>query len=322
MKLDNTDKKLLFLLDQDARARLTELAGKLRLSREAVNYRIRKMEKNGTLRGFVTKLNPRKLGLINFEVFLKLNNLNATSHSKLIEELRKYGFITWMASLGGGFDLMIEITAPSPAEFDVAFSTLLDKYSKNISNYHISTRVFQYTYEKKYLWSEKITHNAGHPARYSQETSIRLDALDKKILSAIATDARLPIIDLSRKIKEAPSTVSFRLRQLEQKGIIEGYMTFSRARDFGYNSFKALITVRNFSKDEERKLLLFSQAHPNIYYFTKTLGNWNFEMDVEVGSPQEYQQFLMDFRSKFGDLVQDIESFSIFEEHKFTMWPY
>ncbi|MBN1170536.1 Lrp/AsnC family transcriptional regulator [Candidatus Micrarchaeota archaeon] len=318
MKIDSTDKRLVFLLDDNARASLSELASQLRLSREAVNYRIKKLQRSGTIKAFITKLNFSKLGLVNYIVYLKLNNLNSGEYKQFVDALSQKRYITWLASMGGRFDLVLEITAASITEFDEQFSKLLDEYPDNIGNYHISTRVFQDTFGKKYLWPERIGKKTikTRPGKTEQ-----IDELDRKIISALVSDARLSLVDLSKRITEAPSTVSFRLKQLEKKGIISGYMTFSRMQDFGYNRFKALITVRNFSKSEEENLLAFCQLHPNVYYYTKTLGSWNFELELDVQSPVDYQQFLIALRSHFSGFIQDIESLSIFEEHKFTFWP-
>ena len=319
MKIDGKDKRLVFLLDDNSRTSLSELASQLNLSREAVNYRIKKLQRSGTIKAFIIKLDFSKLGLVNYIVYLKLNNLNPEEYRKFVDELSRKRFITWLASMGGRFDLVLEITAASVIEFDEQFSGLLGEYSDNIGNYHISTRVFQETFGKKYLWPEKIEKKTvkSRPGTKTEQ----IDELDRKILSALVQDARLSLVDLSNRINEAPSTVSFRIKQLEKKGIISGYMTFSRMQDFGYNRFKALITVRNFSKSEEEKLLTFCQLHPNVYYYTKTLGSWNFELELDVKSPADYQQFLIDFRSQFSGSIQDIESLSIFEEHKFTFWP-
>lgn len=42
---------------------------------------------------------------------------------------------------------------------------------------------------------------------------------------------------------------------------------------------------------------------------------------MRFANHRDRQQFLMDFRSRFGTIVQDVETLSIFEEHKFTYWP-
>ncbi|MFA6213969.1 MAG: Lrp/AsnC family transcriptional regulator [Candidatus Micrarchaeia archaeon] len=322
IKLDSTDLHLLFLLDEDARAPLTGLSRRMKLSREAVNYRIRRLQKAGVIRAFITKLDYRKLGLVNYNIYAKLSNMDAAMRGKLVEELSRKKHITWLASLGGRFDFAIEITTGSLEEFDMHFSEIFDSYPDKIGNYQVqvATRIFQAIFPKKYLWQERARARAA--ARAAHEKAAETDLLDRKIISCLATDARASVLEVSRRASAPATTISSRLRRLERTGIIEGYTTLSNLEMLGYSRFKAFITVRNFSRKDETRLLSFCQEHPNVYYFTKTLGSWNYEIEVDVKSPQEYQCFLMEFRSKFGSVVHDIESLSIFEEHKFTYWPF
>lgn len=320
MKIDTTDKHLIFLLERNARMPLKELADMLGVSREAVNYRIKRLKRSGIIDTFLAKLNFEKLGLTNYNIYLKLNNLDRTEYAKFVEELKKKKFITWIASLGGRFDLALEITTSGILNFDQQFFKLLDEHKNKISSYEISTRICQDTFGKKYLWPENSEKETKKP-KTSPKVE-KTDDLDRKIISVIACDARITIIELSQRINEAPSTISFRLKQLEERGLIEAYLTFSKIEDLGYSRFKVLVTVRNFSKEEEGRFLAFCKVHPNIYYYNKTIGGWNFEIEVDFKSPLEYQEFLIDLRSKFSDIIQDIESLSIFEEHKFGYWPY
>ena len=322
IKLDSTDLRLLFLLDEDARAPLTQLSRQLKLSREAVNYRIHRLQKASVIREFISKLNYRKLGLVNYNIYVKLSNMDAAMRLRLVEELSGKRHVTWLASLGGRFDFAIEITAGSLEEFDTHFSDIFDSYPDKIGNYQVqvATRIFQAIFPKKYLWPGRS--HVRMPARPRHEKPAETDALDRKIISCLATDARASVLEVSRQASAPATTVSSRLRRLERTGIIEGYTALYNLEAIGYSRFKAFITVRNFSRKDEGRLLSFCREHPNVYYFTKTLGSWNYEIEVDVKSPREYQGFLMEFRSKFGSVVHDIESLSIFEEHKFTYWPF
>jgi DNA-binding Lrp family transcriptional regulator len=218
IKLNGTDFHLLFLLDEDARAPLTRLSKRLKLSREAVNYRIRRLQKAGVIRAFITKLNYRKLGLVNYNIYVKLSNMDASMRSSLVEELSRKKHVTWLASLGGRFDFAIEITTGSLEEFDRHFSDIFDSYPDKIGNYQVqvATRIFQAIFSKKYLWKERGRVHA--PTRAAHEKLVETDALDRKILSCTATDARASVLDISRRVSAPATTVSSRLRRLGRTG--------------------------------------------------------------------------------------------------------
>ena len=50
-----------------------------------------------------------------------------------------------------------------------------------------------------------------------------MDDLDKKIIVALQTSARMKNVDLARDLGIAPSTVMERIRRLEESGMIQGY---------------------------------------------------------------------------------------------------
>lgn len=50
-----------------------------------------------------------------------------------------------------------------------------------------------------------------------------MDAVDYKILKILQKKARVPNVEVARKIKMAPSAVLERIKKLEARGIIDGY---------------------------------------------------------------------------------------------------
>ena len=71
--LDNTDRKILRILQENARATIKEIASKLYLSSPAVSARISRLEKEGVILGYRAEIAPEALGcpikaFINLEV--------------------------------------------------------------------------------------------------------------------------------------------------------------------------------------------------------------------------------------------------------------
>lgn len=63
MKLDAIDKNLLKYLQEDSKQTNKELSNKLNLSVTAVYERIKKLEREGVIKKYVTLLNPQKVDL-------------------------------------------------------------------------------------------------------------------------------------------------------------------------------------------------------------------------------------------------------------------
>lgn len=78
--LDPTDKSLLALLQQDAKKTIKQLSAVLKLSTTAIHERLKKLEKNGIISGYVALLDREKAGR-GYLVFC---------HVKLVQHTREY----------------------------------------------------------------------------------------------------------------------------------------------------------------------------------------------------------------------------------------
>jgi Lrp/AsnC family transcriptional regulator for asnA, asnC and gidA len=61
-KLDDKDKKLLNILQENGRASYSQLAGELDLSEATIRYRVKKLVDAGIIKKFTVLLNPKKIG--------------------------------------------------------------------------------------------------------------------------------------------------------------------------------------------------------------------------------------------------------------------
>jgi len=70
-----------------------------------------------------------------------------------------------------------------------------------------------------------------------------LDEIDKKILNLLQEDCRRPILELSRELAISKSTISYRIKRLEDEGIIEGYHAKINASKLG-GDIQVIVQVR------------------------------------------------------------------------------
>ena len=60
-----------------------------------------------------------------------------------------------------------------------------------------------------------------------------LDAVDARILSALASDARISVAELARLVGLSPPSAAERIKRLEEAGVIEGYAASIDPRALG-----------------------------------------------------------------------------------------
>ena len=109
-KLDNTDVKILHILQTDVKLPLTQLSEQLGIPHGTVRDRVRKMEEAGVIECYAAILNPAKLGfLMNCLVEVTLDQ--QVENSLAIEALLKIEEVTEIHTLTGDVDAFVRIWA-------------------------------------------------------------------------------------------------------------------------------------------------------------------------------------------------------------------
>ena len=90
-----------------------------------------------------------------------------------------------------------------------------------------------------------------------------IDEMDRRILSLLQQDARLPNAEIARRVGMAPSATLERLRKLEERGVIQGYEVRVDARKLGLG-LTAFIFVRSQDKHGEADTGDRLRQHPNV----------------------------------------------------------
>jgi len=134
--LDEKDKKLLILLERNARTPISKLSKDIGLSRDAIKYRINRLLENRILLKFTTTVNPPNLGFSNIStVLISLWNLNPEKEDSFIGHIKNNPYITYFARVGGRWDYTIEITAKNPGHYDEILTDIRRKFSDIIKDY-------------------------------------------------------------------------------------------------------------------------------------------------------------------------------------------
>ncbi|GEN76333.1 Lrp/AsnC family transcriptional regulator [Chryseobacterium hagamense] len=110
MHFDETDKKLLFFLQQDAKQTTKELSYKLGLSITAVYERIRKMENTGVISKYVALLDRQKIN----RNFIVLCHIKLAQHKKeyvlqFEKEVMNLEEVTECFHVSGDYDYILKI---------------------------------------------------------------------------------------------------------------------------------------------------------------------------------------------------------------------
>jgi len=114
--LDLIDRKILVLLQDDAKISQAELAKAVGLTAPSVNERIRKLERGGIIRGYVTLLDERKLGQ-DITAFVEIFIEHPKFEAGFIEAVRGLDEILECHHITGEFSLLLKVRVQDMAAF-------------------------------------------------------------------------------------------------------------------------------------------------------------------------------------------------------------
>ena len=303
IKLDLTDRKILAELDKNCRIHNSILAKKVNKSREAVKYRIQQLQKNGIIQEFITSIDPNKLGYFMFKVYLKLENI-PDEREKFFDELKRNKDIYWIGISDGVFDCVFAMLSKSITEYYEKINSLLSKWDYLVISKVLGTMVGTWQFNKKFFLEDK---NGEFVNFGSNMINNEIDGLDYKILNILVNDARIPLMELARRVKSTIEIVRGRIKKLEEKKIILNYRIAVDFNKLGLEFFKAIIYFRKLSEKDEKSLFEWMRTHPNSLYYIRSLAPWEVEFEFEVESYQHFNSIINDLRKKFPNVIRNYE---------------
>ena len=123
-----------------------------------------------------------------------------------------------------------------------------------------------------------------------------IDEMDRRILSLLQQDARLPNAEIARRVGMAPSATLERLRKLEERGVIQGYECRVDARKLGLG-LTAFIFVRTGDTGDHETGERLKQ-HPNVLEVHHVAGEDCYLVKIRVADTEELGRMLRtDFKS-------------------------
>jgi Lrp/AsnC family leucine-responsive transcriptional regulator len=146
MKLDNTDKKILDILQNDARITNLELANRIGISPPATLERVKRLEKNGVIKKYVALVDPAKVSKGTFAlVSVALMIHQIPSIDSFTKQINKLDEVLECYHITGPDDFMLKIAVENIEQYEKFILNKLTRIkgvSKVTTNIVLSTVKF------------------------------------------------------------------------------------------------------------------------------------------------------------------------------------
>ena len=122
--------------------------------------------------------------------------------------------------------------------------------------------------------------------------SSALDAIDTKIVSLLAEDARLSTRAIARAVGMSPTSVSERLERLHSRGVIRGYHADIDPAALGWD-VEAIIGMTTQQGEILQVLVNHLMTLPEVITAYIVTGRWDILLSVRARSHQALQDFVV-----------------------------
>jgi len=314
--MDKTDWKILYELDKNSRQPLTQLAKKVRLNRNTVEYRINQLVEQGIIKQFVTLFNPLAFNNQLYKLYLQLQNIDEIKEKEIIAYLQTLP-LYWLAKSYGKWDYLVGIRANSPTEFNKIKLAILSKLEEHIVNKTITIMVNAPFFDRDYLIKNKSHSNIRY---FLSEINVALDEKDKEILKLLSTNARAKSIEIASKTGLSLKTTIQRIKKLEKEKVIAGYKISLNLEKIGYKFMKAFISLKNVSESDYKRFISYCMNLPNLTHLVECIGEWDFEPEFEILNEQDFYDIINKLRNEFSKIIKTVDVVTIVKEYEYKAY--
>lgn len=319
MSLNKMDRHILYELDVNARQPLNSIAKKLKINKDTLKYRIKRMEDENIILGYQTFVNHGKLGFFGTRFNLKLQNTTPEIEEDIIKTIKDDLKVGFFVSVEGNIDYSIWVVTKSIQELNEFWQKLQEKFQQYLQEVKIGI----YTRIDHYPRSSLIDKNntVSFPF-YTVDSPEKINNMELNLLKLISKNARMTILELARQLKITPKTAASKIKSLEKHGIISGYSVILNVEKLGYQYYKLHIDLQNTTPQLLRKWNQFLLMHPYVTYRDYVIGGNSTEIEMQLPGEKELRNFIDEMKREFSPIIRQHEVLFFYKEHKLLSMPW
>jgi len=303
VKVDLKDKKILYELDYDSRQSYSQIGKKVGLHKNITLYRVKRLMEKGVIRYFYTVIDSFKLGYNSYRIYLVFQNATPDVKKEIIEYFVKNQHTWWVGTFEGNYDLAVVIWVKDIHDFHIFWDETLKKYrhffqDQNFCNY-VRLHLFRHSFiADNYDKADRETFEITGGGR-----KVVTDDLDFQILEILAKNARIPTIDIAKKLNSTVDTINSRIKKLIKLDVIQGFRVSIDYSKLGYQFYKVNINLNNYN--DRGRVINYIKNDPHLIMIDKSIGYFDLELDFWVENLQQFHEIMDDLTIKFPDSVKN-----------------
>ncbi len=316
------DRKILKELFDNARTPFSIIAKRVGLSKEVVNYRVKKLIERGILIRFNAVIDVNRLGWQIYFINIRLRNIDGVIEEEIIKVMTNHPNIAQVLKCIGNYDLILKVFVKDYVEVNNLIKNIEIKFKTHIGSYTIDYVEQEFPIPLPFLYEPfKIKEYIGIPKKDTKPVPV--SSTDLKILKALSHNARLPTAEIAKELNISRELARHHLKKLEQNKIISKYRpsAWSGSKSIGYSWYLIMLNLDEMDENTHKKLQFYIINNPNMTYYYKSIGQHDVQFEIRLKTSDELNQILMDIRRILKNELKSHELSIILKEYKYTYFP-
>ena len=315
------DYSLVYLKSENARMGLKQVARHLKKSPQRVNYSLSILEQQSVLVTPFTVFDYSYFGQLMFRVYFKAGYISEVDKVRIIGELSRNTYITSIYELAGEFDLVIEFCAPNPSRFNKELKGVAS-LARTLKDYKVILNVVTYVCPRDYmtesqslrsLHAERILGGDREPGSFS--------ANEWQVIRVLQAEPVARLTRLAKKTGLNFKTVKSIMLDLMNRRIIQGYRYLLDTDKLGISKVRLFLRLHFASRERDSDFLRYLRGIPEIVQISKTVGDWDMELDIEAWQRSRARLIIVRIRESFKDVIEGINIIDFIVYYKRSFLP-
>jgi DNA-binding Lrp family transcriptional regulator len=316
----DTQLKILRYIQLQARVSASDIAHACGIKEHTIFYAMRLLRDKGLLASR-PMINYSQLGYTEYDLYLRLSGSAAQSRARLISWANEIQNVAVLLEVGGEFQYEVVLVARSVSELAQALGALGKHLGDMPMQKSMSIRTSTWCFGTKCLSHfrkplPKIGYHCG-------AENTRLTGLDVRMLGSMQWLEELNISRIARQLKEPASTIEYRLRRLEERGVIAGYFyDYSMLNEtIGYIGFHLLVKLKGAESGFADKFFEYCWKHVNIDVVHGGIGNFDYKLEVRVPAYDTLVTLVDDIYERFEPSIAEINVYPLLKVNQVSTFP-
>lgn len=318
IKIDVKDRKMLYYLSKNSRESDSKIAELVGISKGDVLYKKNKLLREGIISKFSAVINTEALSFTSFAILLRFNK---ESKKEVLNFFINHQFSLWVATLSGTYDLFIEFVARDLTHIKELIKNLREHFGEELHSYktYLDAETLKVEHLIEDFYSDLNLEKLQRKERTFKPK--KLDLIDKKILKHLTLKSDDSLINIADAIGSKWDIVRYRIKQLEESGIILKYFPEVNIKKLGYADFLCNIQFANMNKTDFKKFKDYITNHKNTIYAFADVNSLSLICNCAFKSIDYLDDFLGELRNLFREKIISLDYYTIKDHPKFDLFP-